>query len=296
MHATTTWLLAAISSIGLTMIPTTVVHAHEEGAPFSGAIIDPLEVHHAHIEDEQRVNLFFRDNVPPEPEEAEEGAKPRDVFMNSYELAWGSKDFRWGSEVFIPFSTEGQNDGEAVYGLGDIEWQAIKYAWINKPETIVTTAMAIVMPTGSEHKELGGGDTLLEPHFFVDQAYRNWYLGLNLVPSVSVGGDSQTTLEWGTVLSYSFINGTDRVAPPKPSQPFVLATSLEVVGETGLGGKAKDEDIVSLLPGLNLWHTKSGWQCRVGMRIPVTNDREETKMFLVQCGNHLDWGKLFGRR
>lgn len=32
--------------------------AHETGAPFSGAIIDPLVLHHAHIEDEQRINFF----------------------------------------------------------------------------------------------------------------------------------------------------------------------------------------------------------------------------------------------
>ena len=36
-----------------------IVYSHEVGAPFSGAIIDPLEVHHAHIEDEQRLNFFF---------------------------------------------------------------------------------------------------------------------------------------------------------------------------------------------------------------------------------------------
>lgn len=32
---------------------------HNEGAPFSAAVIDPLIVHHAHLEDEQRLNLFF---------------------------------------------------------------------------------------------------------------------------------------------------------------------------------------------------------------------------------------------
>ena len=30
---------------------------HEEGAPFSGAIPEPIIVHHAHIEDEQRLNF-----------------------------------------------------------------------------------------------------------------------------------------------------------------------------------------------------------------------------------------------
>jgi len=296
MHATTKLLLVTITGIGLTMIPTPAVRAHEEGAPFSGAIIEPLELHHAHIEDEQRVNLFFRDNVPPEPEEAEEGAKPRDVFFHTYEIAWGSDDFRWGVEAFIPFSNEGTNDGESVYGLGDIEIQPVKYAWINEPETILTTALGIVLPTGSERKELGEGNTLIEPHIFLDQAYRNWYFGANLVPSVSVGGQTQSALEWGMMAAYSFIAETDRVAPTKPRQAWVPATSFEVVGEAGLGGVGKEEHIVSVLPGFSLWHPDSGWQLRVGVRLPISEDREETKMFLVQIGNHVDWGRLLGRR
>lgn len=35
-----------------------VASAHEAGAPFSGAMIEPLILHHAHLEDEQRLNLF----------------------------------------------------------------------------------------------------------------------------------------------------------------------------------------------------------------------------------------------
>ena len=30
-----------------------VARAHEPGAPFSGAILDPLELHHAHIENDE---------------------------------------------------------------------------------------------------------------------------------------------------------------------------------------------------------------------------------------------------
>ena len=45
------------SFIVLVFVPK--LFAHEEGAPFSAAIIDPLIVHHAHLEDEQRLNFFF---------------------------------------------------------------------------------------------------------------------------------------------------------------------------------------------------------------------------------------------
>lgn len=40
------------------------LEAHEEGAPFSGVIIDPPFLHHAHIENEQRLNFFALQGVP----------------------------------------------------------------------------------------------------------------------------------------------------------------------------------------------------------------------------------------
>lgn len=61
--------------IYLGMFPFSDLYAHEEGAPFSGAIIEPLEVHHAHIEDEQKFNLFFLDGAPIE-------AEPNYMFCN----------------------------------------------------------------------------------------------------------------------------------------------------------------------------------------------------------------------
>lgn len=276
---------------GLLVFLSGFSQAHEEGAPFSGAIVEPLEVHHAHIEDEQRFNAFFRDGVTSEEQEK----KSRDVFMNTYELAWASKDFRWGMEVFLPFSNEGQKDGNTVYGLGDIEIQPIKYAWVNEPETIFTTTLGITLPTGDEEEGLGEGDTRLEPHFFFDKAWENRYLGINLIPGFSVDGDNHADLEGGVVLSHSFIkDGGDSVVPPKPDQTWVAAVSLEILGETGLSGPHENEDIVSLLPGVHFWNPKSGWQLRFGIRFPVTDDRKEDAMFLAQLGNHFDWDKLFG--
>lgn len=37
--------------------------AHEPGAPFSDAIVDPLVLHHAHIENEERINFFMLNRV-----------------------------------------------------------------------------------------------------------------------------------------------------------------------------------------------------------------------------------------
>jgi len=43
----------------LALLVPVIVPAHQEGAKFSGALIDSLTVHHAHIEDEQRLNFSF---------------------------------------------------------------------------------------------------------------------------------------------------------------------------------------------------------------------------------------------
>lgn len=260
--------------------------AHEKGAPFSGAIIDPLDVHHAHIEDEQRINFFrFQDARVDED-------RKKNALGGSLEMAtaW-DKDFRWGSEVFLPFSNAGLTDS---WGLGDIELWPLKHALVNRPETILAGVVGFKLPTGDQSKGLGSGKTFFEPHIFLDQAYKNWFLGVNLAAGVNVKESKETDLEYSTVLSYSWIEGTSAMAPTSPNQPYVPALSLELLGETGLeaGGKTSR----SIIPGLNIWHTKSGWSLRFGAKLPLTSERSSDRTFLVQLGNHLSWGKLFGRR
>lgn len=120
--------------------------AHEAGAQFSGAIPEPILLHHAHIEDEQKLNFVklkdFRRNKKKEA-----------ALFGTLELAvtW-LDDFRFGSEIFIPFSNTGTSHNK--FGLGDIEIQAIKYAFLNKPETIVMGAFSLILTTGDESKGL----------------------------------------------------------------------------------------------------------------------------------------------
>ena len=96
------------------------VFGHQEGAPFSGAISEPIVVHHAHIEDEQSFNFVFKNDC-----RKEEGKKGRFAFESALELAaaW-TDDFSFGSEIFIPFSNTGNDDSR--YALGDIEIWPIK--------------------------------------------------------------------------------------------------------------------------------------------------------------------------
>ncbi len=99
--------------------------AHEAGAPFSSAFAEGIMVHHAHIEDEQRINFMGLSNL-------RRGNQKVAGFSSSLELAatW-LDDFSLGSEIFIPFSNTGTVDDQ--FGLGDIEIQPIKYAFLNQP-------------------------------------------------------------------------------------------------------------------------------------------------------------------
>lgn len=272
--------------LSLFLVGAHSLFAHEEGAPFSGAIIEPLVTHHAHVEDEQKVNMEFVDQARLEIKGEE---RELDVLRQSLELAWGSPDFRWGAEIILPFSNEGEDDGRRQYGPGDLEIWFPKIAWINQPERILTTVFAVHAPTASESQGLGSGKTLLEGKIFFDQAYHNWFLGANLESSTAVSGGFETGLEYAAVISYSLIRGTKRVASPRPDQPLVLAPVFEVLGEVGLGGASQGESSVSFVGGLYLWHPKSGWSVRVGYRFPVGGKQEEDRALLAQFGNHLSW-------
>jgi hypothetical protein len=77
------------------------IYPIEAGAPFSGAFPEPLLLHHAHIEDEQRINFSQFENFRT-------GRGEESALSAEMELAFTwSEDFRLGSEIFIPFSNTG---------------------------------------------------------------------------------------------------------------------------------------------------------------------------------------------
>ena len=266
--------------------------AHEEGAPFSGAIIDPLVLHHAHIENEQRFNFFNSFGV------RDGTGRKRSAYEGELELAWASPDFRFGFELFIPASViPSPNNGGREMGLGDIEFRPLKLALYNSPGFILSTATAFRAPTGSERRGLGGGQWAGTQFLFADIARGNWYFGANLGVETSLSGPSETSLEYGLALSYSFIGDTKPggLAAPAPRQPWIISPSLELIGTRGLRGTAIGEDSVSLVPGLTLWHTPAGWQVHVGVATPISAQRDNDATLLVQIGNHFNWGRLLGQ-
>jgi len=257
--------------------------AHEAGSPFSGAFPEPLLLHHAHIEDEQRINLTRFENF--RTERGEETALSAEMELA---FTW-SDDFRLGSEIFIPFSNTGVSNDQ--FGIGDLEIQPIKYAFLNLPETVLTGAFSVSLPTGDESRGLGGEQTALGGKLFLDQAYRNWYLGINVEYEAAVSGPTSSEFEVATSIAYSFIDETgEGMAPAMPHQTLVPTVMLELVSESVLTGDEKGEDIITLVPGLQIWHPASRWKFRVGVGFPLTSNRESDLAVYVQFGNHFDWG------
>ena len=266
------------------LFTASVCIAHEQGAPFSGAIIDPLRVHHGHIENEQRLNSFYYN-----------GFDSNSSFSNSYEIAFRwNKKFNFGSEMLIPFSNAGVN-GE--YGIGDIELWPVKYAFINDPQTIFTGVLNLNIPTGSVSKGLGEGNTTLGGLLFLDHAYRNWFFGLNTELVTNIAGTAQTKMELSSVMSYSFIKGTGSdMAASDPNQKIVPALSVELISESILSGIGDGSNLVSIIPGLNIELPKSRFQFRIGAEIPLSVEKKSDYTLIFQMGNHINWSKLFKRK
>jgi len=257
---------------------------HEEGAPFSGAISEPIKVHHAHIENEQSISFSFYDDF-----EKEEGDQKRSAMEASVEfgVAW-NKAFNLGSEISIPLSDLGTDDNR--YGLGDIELLPIKYAFLNQPETILTGAMSISLPTGDKTHGFGEEQTKLGALLFFDQAWRNWFFGANAEFESAVSGPTETEVELAFAISYSYIEETRQgIAPSKPRQSIVPVLTLELISENVLSGLEKENDTLSILPSLQIWNPASGWQAALGAELPLSTYRNNDFKIHFKLRNHFDW-------
>lgn len=291
---TNTNLRFLIGLAGALLFSATQLLAHEEGAPFSGAILDPTVLHHAHIENEQRLNFYVSQGVP---DPNSNGIK-RTGYESEIELAYGSRNFKYGAELFLPVLNIPAPEGRGrALGLGDIEIRPLKYALWMKPDFVISTASGFGLPTGSRKEGLGEGNTSFTQYLFVDKAVGNWSGILNLGVGSNLAGESDTWFEYGIGLAYSFIHGVKfgEVAPARPTQKWVVAPALELVGAHSFRDPV-GEHSTSLAPSFTFWHVRTGWQFRFGVQLPVAGQREADGVFTIQVGNHLNWGALFGKR
>lgn len=279
--------LAFTASTVLASLAPTLAAAHEAGAPFSGAILDPLVLHHAHIENEQRLNLTATRTG------AGSGLR-RVSFGAELELSWAAPSYDFGVEAFLPFSNLPDSGAGRVSGVGDIALRPIKFSpWMSR-ETVLTFATELVLPTGSTERGLGEGYVAVGELLFVDLALGNWFLGINAGVIGNVNGRLAPRVEYGAAASYSFIEETRAggIAPAVPRQPVVVSASLEVLAESALGGREAGRSPISVLPGLSLWWPASGMQLRAGVERPVYGAPDDWA-FMLQMGNHRRWNALF---
>lgn len=282
----------AICMMGGLALATAPAVAHEEGAPFSDAIIDPLVLHHAHIENEQRVNLFGARGV------LDGAGRKRTAYTGELEVGYAMPSFRYGLELFVPFASVPSPSGTGrETGIGDIELRPIKLALYNSPELIISTAAGLGIPTGDAQRGLGSGDWRGTLFLFSDYARGNAYLGTNVAVETNLTGARSPAMEYGLALSYSLIRRTVETPFDTPSrtQSLVLSASLELVGARGFQAAAAEHSIAAV-PGFTLWHLGTGWQLHAGVEVPVSGPHESDATLLVQAGSHFNWGRLFGAR
>lgn len=98
---------------------TALAHAHEEGAPFSGSILDPIILHHVHIENEQRLNFFALNGVPDASGIKHTG------YVSEFELAYGSPNYKYGFELFLPIENMASRMAEAA-SPGCVTWKSAR--------------------------------------------------------------------------------------------------------------------------------------------------------------------------
>ena len=279
--------IQCILSAFIILFSSGTTQAHQDSAPFSGAISELIKVHHAHIEDEQSINFSFYDDF-----QKEEDSEKRPAFETTLEfgIAWAD-DFSFGSEFSIPFSDTGTNDNQ--YELGDIEIMPIKYAFLNQPETVLTGGISIGLPTGDGKKGFGEEQTKLGAVLFFDKSWRNWFFGANAEYESVISGPVETEVEFAFALSYSFIEGTGHgIAPSKPDQSFVPVISLEIISESILSGLEKENNTFTILPSVHLWNPASGWQASLGGEVPLSSYKANDFQIHFKLKNHFDWSHL----
>ena len=120
-------------------------------------------------------------------------------------------------------------------------------------------------------------------------SYLQWLVKHTLTTWWHDSGDPD---EFAFALTYSFIEETgDGIAPSKPKQSIVPVLSLELISENILSGLEKENDQVSILPGIQLWNPASGWHASLGVEVPISSYRDNDFKIHFTLRNHFDWGR-----
>lgn len=177
---------------------------------------------------------------------------------------------RFGILFSAPYLIQDHFDGSQEDGFGDIAAGARYVVLGSEQEQPFKLALGfnVFAPTGAVARELGEGQTYLEPELLTqfiltDQTFSQLQLSLG-VPTADGG---TTEFEYNTGVGYVFKNS------PKTtlfSYPTLIA---EVLGATGIGGAEAGTSILDVAGGLR-WTVGEKMFAGFGVSVPVTNQRE----------------------
>ncbi len=244
-------------------VPAPVSLLHGGHLRYSRYLIDPLFTHHAILEDELRVNAFL-----------DSGEEGEDEWRTSLEVAYAFSD-ALGAEVFIPVVRMTGTEASAA-GIGDIEVQPFKWSFLRKHELILTTVLAVVVPTGDAERGFGEGRWSLEPHFFMDVVVSKVALQANLIYGFVEGGDQE--FEFSTSFARMFFL----------EETTSLGPMLEFMGGLATRGDESGRwEELGVAPGAKL--QIGGWHFGAGVRFPLINDDPSTRLVVITAGYHVSF-------
>lgn len=193
------------------------------------------------------------------------------------ELTYSFTD-RFGVVLAAPLTTRSNLDEPDASGFGDLT-AGVRYVFIgyeNEDPFKLALGLNVLTPTGDVNRNLGAGQTFLEPELLMfqklgKQAFMQSQFGLGIPTR---GDNTSTDFSWNLGMGYVFTE----IAV---SQLFKFPTAVvELNGATGLGGSDAGMTVVDFTPGLR-WSIRSRAFGGVAMSVPLSSAKEfETQLIL----------------
>lgn len=201
---------------------------------------------------------------------------PADESQLFGEVSYSFTD-RLGILVAAPYVIRDNVTDPDTSGFADME-AGVRYVLVgyeNRDPFKLALGVNVLAPTGDANRELGEGQTFIEPEVLLfqrvaDQTFFQAQFSLGIPTG---GEDASTEFGWNLGLGYVY---TDVAI----SQYFKFPTAVvELNGETLFGGVDADTTVLDVTPGLR-WSIGSRAYGGVALSVPVTGPREFDTQFI----------------
>ena len=193
------------------------------------------------------------------------------------EISYSFTD-RFGVILGAPVTMRDNLDEPDASGFGDLS-AGMRYVFLgadNEARFKLATGLNIVAPTGEADRNLGEGQTFIEPEVLVFRKFgeRTFAQSQFSLGIPTGGGDPSTEFGWNLGMGHVF-------ADFARSQLFKFPTAVvELNGATGLGGEDAGRTVLDFTPGLR-WSIGSRAFGGVGMSVPLTGAKEFETQFIL---------------